>query len=64
MNDHQVERIVRTLTRDGHNVTEKDVWDVFKTGSVEPGVVGDDFDAALESAILQAFDEYGIDPNA
>lgn len=55
------ERIAARLRRDGFDqATVRDVWDVVNTGSVEPGVVGDEHDAALESRILHELDEYGI----
>ena len=58
---HIADRIVKRLERDGFGLTADDVFDYAKHGSVDPGVISEEHDAALESAILQQLDEYGIE---
>jgi hypothetical protein len=63
LNQHVAERIARQLRQDGFDRADaKDVWDVYQHGSVEMGIIGDEYDAALESRILQEMDNYGVEP--
>lgn len=55
------ERIADRMKRDGFDRCEpQDVLDVANHGTLTPSVVGDDYDAALESRILQELEEYGF----
>jgi hypothetical protein len=55
------EKIAGRLRRDGFDrCTAEEVMDVAKSVSIEPSVIGEDYDAALESRILQELEEYGF----
>lgn len=52
---HVADLIAVRLTRDGWHVTTADVCNVYRNGTLSTN-------KALASAILQEFDEYGVEP--
>lgn len=55
------DRVASKVRRDGFDrCTAQDVLDVSLRGGLEPSVIGEEYDAALESRILQELDEYGF----
>jgi hypothetical protein len=61
INKHVAKRVAKQLRIDGFDVTAEQVLTFVQYGSAEESVVGPEYDAALESAILQQLDEYGIE---
>lgn len=56
LTDTLAERVAQRMRRDGFQCDAQDVEEVWDTGTLE--------NAALASAILQEFDELGIEPRA
>jgi hypothetical protein len=56
------EQIAETLRANGYSTcTTQDVYDVYKTGSVDEGTVGPDYDEALTDQILDQLDAKGVE---
>jgi len=60
VNEHIASRVAEQVERDGFSCTIEDVNAVAERGSVDPSVVGDEYDEALTEAIREQLDEYGV----